>query len=133
VDLPPTAQADQSYQIFDSQFQFTATAFEVSTLSCPITTYSASISPSDGDDFITFDPSNLQFTLQTDDNQYGDFTYVITLTANNGDGDSNSYSFNLITTKNCQYVTLLPTSFEFDSYQYMAYDLLLEIKYDLFT
>ena len=89
-----------------------------SIASCVVSTYSVSISPSSGDDFITFDSSTRTFTVQTNDNQYGDQTYAITVTGENQDGVTGSYNFNLVTTRDCQYVTLVPTSFEFATYEY---------------
>jgi hypothetical protein len=53
-------------------------------VSCPLT-YTMTIDNSTGDNFITFDDTTRIITIDSSDNQYGDTTYAVTITGDNGD------------------------------------------------
>ena len=80
----------------------TAFAHTMPTM-CPLT-YSMSIDNATGTNIISFDDTTRIITIGSTDNQYGDATFVVTITATNG-AQSDSLSFNVITTKDCNTVT----------------------------
>ena len=64
-----------------------------------------SIDNSTGTNFITFDDSSREITIDSSDNQYGDATYAVTITGTKTGGVTDSLTFNVITTKDCGSVT----------------------------
>ena len=75
-------------------------------------TYELTVVNVTGLNFITYDSATNELKVQTDDNQYGDVTYAVTLRATLTETSmttviTETISFNVITTKDCQYNSLI--------------------------
>lgn len=75
--------------------------------SCALT-YTMSIDNSTGT-FITFDASTRVISFVTNDNQFGDSTFAVTITGTHVAG-SDQLTFNIVTQKDCSSVLLETTS-----------------------
>jgi hypothetical protein len=70
-------------------------------------TYTHSITPSSGSNFITFDALTRQITIYTNENQYGDETYYITVTGTNSAGvAASSNPIVVMTVRDCSQATI---------------------------
>lgn len=77
--------------------------------------YDAVFTNSSASGFISFDPDTREFTIESDDNQYGDTTYEVTVTAENIQGIQADITFDIIVTKDCTTASLdINGDFELD-------------------
>jgi len=119
--VAPTAwSTDKEYTIYESASTFTMTAFSWANTYCSgtityVMTATEGGTTEDITGFVTFTDSTRLFSVQTDDNTFGDRTFEVTITGTNDHGYSDTFVFTLQTHKDCQYVALDSQDFDVTS------------------